>query len=419
MIIDIPEFCLIILIGPSGSGKSTFAKKYFKNSEIVSSDHCRYLLTDDESCQKASADAFELLYHITNIRLANRKLTVIDATNLNAQDRSKLHLIAKRNNCQTCAIVFDLPSEVCKFRNQQRLTRIVPEEVINQQLIRMQNMMNTLKNEKYVKTFVFHSEDEINHAAINRTKLTIDKNDEMGPFDIIGDIHGCYDELKELLTKLDYNINENLIYSDELAITSARHRRVIFLGDLIDRGPNSIAVLALVMNMVKHGIAFCILGNHDLKFLSYLKGKNIQIKHGLETTIKEFETVSEAFKNQVILFLESLDPYYILDNNKLVAAHAGLKERYQGRISQRIKSFALYGDTTDETDELGFPIRQNWAQHYKGEAMVVYGHTLISEAVWINNTLCIDTGCVFGGKLTALRYPEKEIVEVVAKAAYY
>ena len=108
----------------------------------------------------------------------------------------------------------------------------------------------------------------------------------------------------------------------------------------------------------------------------------------------------------------------VLDGGKLVVAHAGMKEEMQGRGSGAVRDFALYGETTGETDEFGLPIRYNWAAEYRGKATVVYGHTPVPEPEWLNRTINIDTGCVFGGKLTALRYPEKELVSVAARATY-
>jgi len=111
--------------------------------------------------------------------------------------------------------------------------------------------------------------------------------------------------------------------------------------------------------------------------------------------------------------------HYVLDGGKLVVSHAGLIERLQGRASARVRSFCLYGQTTGETDEFGLPVRYPWANDYRGRAMVLYGHTPVPAPEWVNGTLCLDTGCVFGGRLTALKYPEREIVSVPAARVYY
>lgn len=237
-------------------------------------------------------------------------------------------------------------------------------------------------------------------------------------FDIIGDVHGCYDEVCNLLEKLDYKIDKQNILTDKKAVTHPNKRIPLFLGDLIDRGPKSPEVLALAMNMVKTGSGMCILGNHELKLLRYLSGKKVQLLHGLDLTIKQLQKYPPRFHEEVKEFIRTLPWYLMLNERKLVVAHAGLKENLQGRHSQEAYYFALFGDTTGKVDEYGFPIRRDWTKSYKGLTSVVYGHMSIFDAQWINNTICIDTSCVFGGKLTALRYPENELVSVFANDIY-
>ena len=163
-------------------------------------------------------------------------------------------------------------------------------------------------------------------------------------------------------------------------------------------------------------------GNHDQKLLRKLDGRNVQITHGLDRSLAELEALPEAERAQLTKelrdFIRSLISHYVLDDGKLVVAHAGLKENLQGRASGRVRNFALYGETTGETDEYGLPVRHNWAEAYRGKALVVYGHTAIPEPEWLNNTINIDTGCVFGGRLTALRYPERELISVPAARVY-
>ncbi|MDH5642470.1 MAG: polynucleotide kinase-phosphatase, partial [Nitrospira sp.] len=235
---------------------------------------------------------------------------------------------------------------------------------------------------------------------------------------IIGDIHGCFDELKHLLETLGYQVARE----DQPARFVATHpegRRVVFLGDLVDRGPKTPDVLRLVMDMTESGSALCVPGNHDMKLLRKLKGRDVQITHGLAESLAQLEKESSLFHERVVSFLQGLVSHYVLDDGELVVAHAGLKQDMQGRGSGRVKDFALYGETTGETDEFGLPIRYNWAAEYRGKAMVVYGHTPVPEPEWLNRTVNIDTGCVYGGKLTALRYPEREFVSVPAAHTYY
>ena len=193
-------------------------------------------------------------------------------------------------------------------------------------------------------------------------------------------------------------------------------RKAVFVGDLVDRGPDTPGVLRLVMGMVAAGHALCVSGNHEAKLLRKLRGANVRATHGLQETLDQLDAAPVV---DLPVFLDGLISHYVLDGGRLVVAHAGLKEAYHGRASGRVRSFALYGDTTGETDEYGLPVRYPWAEEYKGAAMVVYGHTPTPTAEWVNNTICVDTGCVFGGRLTALRYPVKELRSVAAHRVHY
>ena len=165
------------------------------------------------------------------------------------------------------------------------------------------------------------------------------------------------------------------------ASVGARHpdRRAIFVGDLVDRGPDTPGVLRLVMGMVNAGTALCVSGNHEAKLDKALQGRNVRLNHGLPETMEQLAGEPEAFRAEVARFIDGLISHYVLDGGRLVVAHAGLIERYQGRASGRVREFCLYGQTTGETDEYGLPIRYPWAQEYRGRAMVVYGHTPVPQ----------------------------------------
>ncbi len=241
-----------------------------------------------------------------------------------------------------------------------------------------------------------------------------------GPFDIVGDVHGCFDELHELLDQLGYVVHDTTDPdgAPSHAVTPPPGRCLIFLGDLIDRGPTVIAVLRLAMGMVQAGTALCLLGNHDAKLRGKLHGRNVQLRHGLAETVARIEAEPAAFSDRVRGFLDGCLPHLVLDNGRLVVAHAGLKHALHGSRSREADQFALFGDTTGQSDRYGLPVRRDWAASYRGEAMVVYGHTPVAEAVWRHRTINIDTGCVFGGGLTALRYPEGDLVTVPAHRVY-
>ncbi|HST05898.1 MAG TPA: metallophosphoesterase [Chloroflexia bacterium] len=232
----------------------------------------------------------------------------------------------------------------------------------------------------------------------------------MTHYDIIGDVHGCYSELCALLAALGHG---------EHAADREPARQLVFLGDLTDRGPDSVGVLRMVMGLVEEGRAICLRGNHDDKLARKLAGRSVNVTHGLESTLVELAHEPPAFSRRVLSFLQSLESYYILDEGRLVVAHAGIKEGMIGEHSGKIHAFTLYGDTTGKFDAHGLPIRRDWAADYRGTATIVYGHTPVHAPGWVNNTINIDTGCVFGGSLTALRYPERELVSVPARKVYY
>ena len=415
----IPELSLVVLIGVTGSGKSTFARAHFKPTEVISSDYCRGLIADDENDQSATKDAFEVLHFIAGKRLAAGRLTVVDATNVQPEARRELVALAREYDVLPVAIVLDLPERLCAERNAARPDRDFGAHVIRRQRGLLRRGLHGLQREGFRTVHVLRSPEEIGAATITRTKLFNDLRHESGPFDVIGDVHGCLAELEALLATLGYTIDRDQAGRP----VGARHqeRRAIFLGDLVDRGPDTPGVLRLVMGMVAAGTALAVLGNHEAKLLRALRGKNVQRTHGLAESMEQLaaEPDAEEFRAQVERFIDGLISHYVLDGGRLVVAHAGLIERYQGRASGRVREFCLYGQTTGETDEYGFPVRYPWAQEYRGRALVLYGHTPVPETEWLNNTLCLDTGCVFGGRLTALHYPERSLVSVPAAREYH
>ncbi|GAB3928007.1 polynucleotide kinase-phosphatase [Kribbella albertanoniae] len=415
--IDVPALSLIVLVGVSGSGKSTFARKHFKATEVISSDFCRGLVSDDENDQAATKDAFEVLHFIAGKRLAAGRLTVIDATNVQPEARRELVALAREYDVLPVAIVLDPPERVAVERNEQRPDRQFGAQVVTRQLGQLKRGLRSLKREGFRKVHVLSSVEEIDAVSIERTRLFNDLTDVTGPFDIVGDIHGCLPELQQLLTDLGYTLTRDA--SGRLVDASHPTRRAVFVGDLVDRGPDSPGVLRLVMGMVAAGNAYCVPGNHEDKLLRALQGRNVKVSHGLETTLAQLEDEPAEFRAEVATFIDGLISHYVFDGGKLVVSHAGLVERMHGRASGRVRSFCLYGETTGETDEFGLPVRYPWANEYRGRATVVYGHTPTPEPEWINNTICLDTGCVFGGSLTALRYPERELVQVQAAKEYY
>ncbi len=412
MRIEIPANSFVALVGISSSGKSTFAKKHFFENEILSSDYFRGMLTNDENTQSVNEDVFETLYYIANKRLKRNLLTVIDATNLQRDARKKVLLQAKDQYVTSVAIVINTSLETAKARHELRDDRSFGVNVLTKQSHQLRKSINKLKREGFRYVFVIE-EDDLNNVEIIRNKLRSDKNDESGPYDIIGDVHGCYDELCILLDKCGYDVDKD----NHIAVHN--ERQAIFLGDLCDRGPKNVDVLKLVMNMVKTNNAYCISGNHDKKLERYLDGRNVTISHGLDLTINQLENESEQFCIEVKEFLSSLVSHYCFDDLRLVVSHAGIKEEMQGKASRKVREFCLYGDVDGSLDSNGKPKRKDWTKNYRGNALVVYGHTVKTNIANVNNTLCIDTGCVYGGKLSAYKYPENKIVSIDALSTYF
>jgi protein phosphatase len=424
MKISLPELSLVVLIGPSGSGKSTFARRQFRPTEIVSSDACRGMVSDDETDQAATPAAFELLHTIVAKRLELGRLTVIDATNVQPEARKPLVELARRYYFLPAAVVLNVPESVCQERNRGRPERSFGPHVVRQQLSQLRRGLGRLKAEGFRTIVELSRPEEVETATIERLPMWTDRRGEHGPFDFIGDVHGCGGELELLLGQLGYEAAPTPahgVWAGPVYLHPAG-RKAVFVGDLVDRGPRNLDAVRLVRNMVVAGHALCVPGNHDMKLLKKLQGREVKVGHGLAVTLAEIDALPEPLRDpfcrELAAFLDSLVSHFVLDGGRLVVAHAGMKAEMQGRASNRIRDFALYGETTGETDEFGLPVRYQWAAEYRGRATVVYGHTPVPEPEWLNRTVNIDTGCVFGGKLTALRYPEKEFVSVPAARLY-
>ncbi|MCA9608963.1 MAG: AAA family ATPase [Myxococcales bacterium] len=406
--LEITDPSLVLLVGTSGSGKSTFAASRFAPTEVLGSDRFRAMITDDEGDQRVSGHAFELLHAVAEKRLLHRRLAVVDATNVEREARQGLIRIAKAQHLPVDAIVLDLPLEACIARDAARDERRVGEVVIRAQRAELDRSLSRLPSEGFRRVIRLEGAAAVDAATVLRRPLPCDRRDTRGPFDVIGDVHGCADELEELLDRLGY--------------VDGAHpdgRRLVFLGDLVDRGPRIADVLRIAMRAAREQGALCVVGNHEAKAIRWLAGKNVRPSHGLAQTIEQLDTEPADFRVDVHAFLTSLPDHLVLEGGDLVVAHAGLLERLHGRSSKRVHAFCLYGDTTGEVDEMGLPIRRDWAVGYRGAAAVVYGHTPIEAPEWVNGTLCVDTGCVFGGALSALRWPERQIVSVPAHRTWF
>lgn len=411
--IKIPETTLVVLCGPAGCGKSTFALNNFKDTQIVSSDHCRGMVCDDETNIWSSSQAFKVFRCIIEQRLTLGKLTVADSTALTRRARRRLLDLGRAYDYQVIIIAFDIPLDTCKMRNASR-SRVVDEKVLVNHWRQLQQTLTEIHHEGFDKVYVL-SPGEKENTTVQVVPLKLRKKDK-GPFDIIGDIHGCCDELEMLLGRLGY-------FKTGDTYNHPAGRKVIFLGDLGDRGPRSLDSINLAMDMVQNGNAYYVPGNHCNKLARYLAGGNVQVSHGLEKTVSELNNLTplqyDRFKERYLEFFYNAWPYLMLDGGNLVVSHAGITGKMIGRLSKRIREFCMYGDATGEVTPDGLPVRRDWARNYRGKALVVYGHVPVPVAEFRNNTIDIDQGCSMGGHLTALRYPERELVQVEAIERHY
>ena len=412
--IEIPDFCLVVLIGSTGAGKSTFAGAHFAETEVVSSDWARGRVADDENDQAATPDAFELVAALAGFRLKGRRLAVIDATSVRASDRKRWVDLARRHHALPVAIVVDPGEAVYVARNDARPDRPSGPHLVRRMRGEMRRGLRGLLREGFRAV---HHVDGLRPVEVARAPLWSDRRDLTGPFDVVGDVHGCCDELESLLAVLGYEVT----WDGKAPQVAALHGRMaVFVGDLVDRGPRTPDVIRLVRAMCEGGTALCVMGNHDQKLARALgpRGERVKPTHGLQESLDQIAAEPEGFAAEARAFLRELRSHYWLDGGRLAVAHAGIKAEMIGRGSGEVRAFTMYGETTGEMDEFGLPERIDWARDYRGETAVADGHVAVSEAEWVNETIDLDTGCVFGRALTAPRWPERELVSIPAARAY-
>ena len=244
----------------------------------------------------------------------------------------------------------------------------------------------------------------------------IDRRDDRGPFDIIGDVHGCAGELEALLIRLGYQVSWSKSAPERhVSVAPPEGRKAVFVGDLVNRGPDTPDVLRIVMSMMRDGTALCVKGNHEVKLARRLRGAGHRPDPTLDPGIAAIDAAGPDFRSAVLAFVASLPCHLWLDDGRLAVAHAGILHEMLGQDTGAVEAFCLYGPSTGRIDADGKPLRVDWAAAYRGATAIVCGHTPMQSTRWVNNTLCIDTGCVAGNRLTALRWPERETVDVTAQ----
>ena len=369
-------------------------------------------MSDDENDQAATNDAFEVLHFIAAKRLALGRLTVVDATNVQPEARKPLVALARE---------YHVPAGGHRPRPAgARLPGAQPApdrphfgpHVVRNQKSQLHRSLRGLGREGFRHVHVLKSQEEVDAAVIERQPLW--NNRKHGPRAV-----RHHRRRPRLLRRARESAPAARVHAEWLGILGPPIRPQ---GDLRRRSrrPRS-AHRGYAENGdgdVAGGIGVVRAWESRHQVEAEAAGRDVQITHGLAESLAQLDEPPGVPRQSVAEFLDGLVSHYVLDDGKLVVAHAGMKEEMQGRGSGKVRDFALYGETTGETDEFGLPVRYNWAAEYRGSAMVVYGHTPVPEPEWLNRTINIDTGCVFGGKLTALRYPEKELVSVAALETY-
>jgi polynucleotide kinase-phosphatase len=439
MRIALPHAGIVLLVGPSNSGKTTLLKKWQKEnkispSEVVSSDQFRILVSDKEfvdwkNMPKEEADilfdeysliskeAFALMDNIIRTRCRLNKLTFVDATHLQPDDRKRYIALARENHVPIVSIVLDVPEKVLLERDEKR-DNPRGKRRIKQQYQVFTREKRFMKKEGIRSLYFLREIDDI---ELTRRSNPLELDADAG-IDIIGDIHGCYEEMIELLVKLGYEKDEDDFYRH------SEGRKFLSIGDVMSRGPESLKSMMFFYRHVQQGLAYMIDSNHGWKIARWLDGKNVTLNHGDEKVEQEFLQLEQEhggeqaaeWKNKLKDFLLEAPSHYILKKNGIpmvVCAHAGIRDEYIGKQSRDVSDFCRYGDT-DGFDEKGKPIRKDWFIGHQTSQLIVWGHDPKPQPLKINNSLNIDQGVVFGGKLTAYRFPETQIIAVEAKKDY-
>ncbi|MEL6181722.1 MAG: AAA family ATPase, partial [Myxococcota bacterium] len=359
----IPQSAVVVLAGIAGSGKSTWAQQWFRDTEILSSDQLRAMLTDDEEHRSCSGDAFKMLKTLLDLRLTYGRRVVVDATSLKREARRPYLEAAKAHHVPAMLVWFDIPEEVCRRRQHQR-RRKVPVHAIRRQAELVEMLPTQILDEPWDAIgrvgWVPPSqggpklEFEVLRAwsPPRITRPTASSAQLMVPgLDIIGDVHGCSTELDALLAQLGWSREGQSGHWSH-----PEDRMVVFVGDLTDRGPDSIGVLLRAVTMVDQGQALLVRGNHDDKLLRWLQGRSVELKHGLETTVAEFEDLTHDQRKALTQTATTLiansplwatwhAPQGLIGDPELVIAHAAWSPDVPRWPLGRARAYCLFGPT--------------------------------------------------------------------------
>ncbi len=407
--LEVPTPSLILVWGCEGSGAGAFTERLFGPRALRSRTLRLAIGGEDPPSRELASDAQAVLEDVAQRRARGQRglPLAVELEPWPGHDPTALATIARKAALPCHVLALAVPARRCRARRPD-----LDVEETSAQRRRYDQVLSELRKRKGVTITEVRDPDAV--SAWRGRPLACDRREERGPFDLIGDVHGCYEELTELLERLGYR--------EDADFEHPAGRRLVFLGDLTDRGPRNLDSLRLAWRLIEEGSALGVRGNHDDKLARYLAGRKVSVSHGLQATLDELEALpteeAPAFRAEAQRFLSRLPSHLVLDGGQLVAVHGGLEERLIGREGGRVDSFALYGDPSGKLDAEGYPERRDWAASYGGQAWIAYGHTPTGNVQWRHRTICLDQGCVFGGALSALRWPERTTLSVPARHAH-
>jgi len=386
-VLNIPTPSLVVLVCVDGAGSSSFCRRHFPSASVVSLEECREALPLLRARHREAA-ASRLAHERVEARLRRRRLAVLDARGLASDHRRAVRAIADHHHLPSIAVAIDAPAGVRR----------------------------ALLREGYSEVHHLRTRRDRPPSSISLVPLPCDRRSERGPFDVIGDVHGCASELLSLLRRLGYRRRGG-------RWAHPAGRRALFLGDLVDRGPRVIDAAMIAMDMTSDGAALAVPGNHDVELAALLRGASVVPGPGTVLSLAQIAAapadLRRAFRRRFTEYVDRLPSHLLLDGGRLAVAHAGLLAEHVGRDSETVRRFAVHGLTAPQVDRYGLPVRVHWARAYRGRAFLIYGHTAVREPESVGATVNIDTGCCYGGALTAFRWPEHEVVQVRARRIHY
>lgn len=439
--ITIPHAGIVLLMGASNSGKSTLIEQlkqqqYIGEYESLSSDQFRQMVGDTDyidwrrpsreegeviyqQYKRISDQAFKVMQDLLIARCRLNKLTIVDATHLQPEDRAVYITLGKRYHVPVILIALDISEQTLIERDQHR-EHPRGRQRVKQQAHQFRKSIKGLRSEGFGSVYIIK---EHQYADVQWERSANPMLIELTTgIDIIGDIHGCYDEMIELIQRLGYLADSEGLY---------RHpegRKLVSVGDIMSRGPKSLETMIFWQKHLAAQLAWMVDSNHGWKIARYLEGRQVTMSHGDEQMIEAFQQYeaihgtedTTVLKEQLKNMLLSTSSHLVFTQHgvqRLVVAHAGIRDDFIGKDSKRIDDYCRYGDI-DGTDEAGKPIRKDWfADHTSGQ-WIVWGHDPRPQPTTVNQTINIDQGVVFGGMLTGYRYPEQTFISVKAYADY-